>query len=114
MNTTSTGRQAEDAAANFLKDHGFSILCQNWRKPQCEIDIVAKKKNRIYFVEVKYRKSTDFGGGLDYITPKKQKQMQFAATTWCAYNNWTGDFCLSAIEVTGSEFAVTEFLEDIS
>lgn len=113
MNTTSIGRRAENAAVIYLEDQSFLVIDQNWRKPQCEIDIVAKKNNRIYFVEVKYRKSTEFGGGLDYITSKKQKQMHFAASTWCTYNNWAGDYCLSAIEVTGNNFIVSEFIEDI-
>lgn len=113
MSSTSTGRKAEDAAVEYLRRKGYKILDQNWRKPQCEIDIVAKKNNRIYFVEVKYRKSDDFGGGLEYITPKKQKQMDFAAKMWCAHNNWTGDFSLSAVEVTGPTMTMTEFLSEI-
>jgi ribonuclease HII len=114
MSTTSIGRQAEDAAALYLKQKGYKIIDQNWRTRWCEIDIVAKKDNIVIFVEVKYRKSDDFGGGLEYITPKKQKQMVFAAEFWVSSNTWKGDYNLSAIEVTGPKFEITEFLEDIS
>lgn len=111
--STNTGRQAEDAAAKFLLSKKFEVLAQNWRTRWCEIDIVAKKKKIVYFVEVKYRKSSDFGGGLEYITPTKLKQMKFAAEFWISNNDWSGDFRLSAIEVSGLDFKITKFIESI-
>lgn len=113
MTTTSTGKAAEDAATEYLRQKKYKIIDRNWRTRQCEIDIVAKKKNTIYFIEVKYRKSADFGSGLDYITPKKQKQMAFAAIMWVSAHDYDGDYKLSAVEVTGSNFFITEFIEDI-
>lgn len=113
MSTTSTGRAAEDAAAAYLKNLGYKILDQNWRTRWCEIDIVVKKDDAVSFVEVKYRKSDEFGGGLQYITPAKQKQMAFAAQFWVSSNNWDGDYNLAAVEVTGPEFEITEFLDSI-
>ncbi len=113
MTTTSTGRQAEDAASEYLRSKKFEVMSQNWRTRWCEIDIVAKKKKIVYFVEVKYRKSSDFGGGLDYITPTKLKQMKFAAEFWISNNDWSGDYRLSAIEVDGLDFEITKFIESI-
>lgn len=113
MTTTNTGRAAEDAAAKFLRDKGYKIIEQNWRTRWCEIDIVANHKNRVYFVEVKYRKSSTWGSGLDYITKKKLEQMTFAAEFWVSNNGWNGDYSLSAAEVTGNEFEVTNFLPEI-
>ncbi len=110
MTTTNTGRAAENAAAEYLKSKGYKILEQNWRTRWCEIDIVAKKDNKVYFVEVKYRKSAAWGSGLEYITPKKLKQMRFAAEFWVSNNNWSGDYYLSAIEVMGDNH-VTEHIE---
>lgn len=111
--STSTGRQAEDAAAQYLSSKKFEILSQNWRTRWCEIDIVAKKKKIVYFVEVKYRKSSDFGGGLEYITPTKLKQMKFAAEFWVSNNDWSGDYRLSAIEVSGIDFKIRDFLQQL-
>lgn len=113
MSSTSTGRQAEDAAADYLRSKGYEIIDQNWRTRWCEIDIVARKDERVSFVEVKYRKSEAWGSGLDYITPKKLKQMQFGAEFWVSNNNWSGEYILAAIEVLGSDFAVTNFLTDL-
>lgn len=113
MTTTSLGRQAEAKAALYLKQQGFTVLEQNWRTRYCEIDIVAQKDETIHFVEVKYRASDSWGGGLDYITPNKLKQMGFAAGIWVSANNWQHDYQLAAIEVSGDNFAVTNFLIDL-
>ncbi len=110
--STQAGRTAEDAAAQYLSKLGYEVLDQNWRTRWCEVDIVAKKANEVFFVEVKYRQSDSWGGGLDYITPKKLKQMQFAAEFWASDHKWNGDYHLSAIEVTGCTFQITNFLPD--
>ena len=47
------GRLAEDAAAGFLESHGFTILKRNYRKRSGEIDIIARKGDRIHFCEIK-------------------------------------------------------------
>ncbi len=108
--STETGRAAENAAAEYLIERGFKVLEQNWRTRWCEIDIVAEKDKVVYFVEVKFRKNENWGSGLEYITPKKLKQMQFAAEFWVSNKNWTGDYNLSAIEVTSTDFKITNFI----
>ncbi len=117
MTTFNTGRQAEAAAVGYLKTKSFEILAQNWRTRYCEIDIVAQKSNKknktVYFVEVKYRKTSAFGGGLDYILAKKLKQMRFAAEMWVSENNWNGDYSLAAIEVSGPDFIITQFIDQL-
>ena len=67
---------------------------------------MAKKRKTMYFVEVKYRKDDKHGSGFEYITPKKLKQMEFAARVWLAEQKWEGDCTLAAIAAapTGYEF----------
>jgi putative endonuclease len=113
MTTTNTGRKAERAAANYLEMRGFHILEMNWRRPRCEIDIVARKNNVIYLVEVKYRKNNNQGSGLEYITATKLKQMRYAAESWVDESKYTGEYQLAAIEVAGPEFAIEHFIEDV-
>src|SRR3989338_1199476 len=48
-----TGEIGENIAVKFLVKHGFSILGRNYTKKWGEIDIIAEKKGKIYFVEVK-------------------------------------------------------------
>lgn len=114
MSTTSTGRMAEAAAAQFLEQKGCRIIARNWRTRECEIDIVAERAGIIYFCEVKYRATSRHGSGLAYITPKKVRQMRFAAWQWMrAQTQWQQGYCLSAIEVSGPAFRVTAAIADV-
>ena len=51
--TQKTGEIGENIAVKFLVKHGFTILDRNYTKKWGEIDIVAKKENKLYFIEVK-------------------------------------------------------------
>ncbi len=51
--TQKTGEIGENIAAKFLMKHGFSIIERNYTKKWGEIDIIAEKANKIYFIEVK-------------------------------------------------------------
>ncbi|HVO86769.1 MAG TPA: YraN family protein [Candidatus Binatia bacterium] len=104
--TTSAGKAAEAAVAEHLKKTGYEIIEMNWRRRVCEIDIVAKKDKVIYFTEVKYRSSDAQGSGLDYLTDKKLKQLEFAAQLWVAENNWPGDWRLLGAAVNSSKLNV--------
>jgi putative endonuclease len=53
------GKIGENIAKTFLVKQGFSILDLNYRTRYGEIDIVAKKDNKIHFIEVKSIKVTD-------------------------------------------------------
>ena len=76
------GRQAEHAAADYLRRNGYDVISQNWRTKTCEIDIVARRDRAIYFVEVKYRRSDESGDGLAAITATKLAQMKYAAKVY--------------------------------
>ena len=82
--TRAIGDAGEQTAADWLAADGHEIIARNWRTRYCEIDIVSMKDGTLYFIEVKYRKNDDFGGGLAAITAKKQQQMRFAAELFIA------------------------------
>ncbi len=104
MTTVSTGLKAEARAANYLQSCGYQVEAKNWRTRYCEIDIIAKRSGVTYFVEVKYRRSSLQGTGLDYITAKKLQQMRFAAEMWVSQKQWQGAYELLAFEISGVEF----------
>lgn len=112
--STSIGRHAEEIAAEYLQSLGFKIIDTNWRTRWCEIDIVASQEGVVYFVEVKYRRRSSSGSGFDYITKRKLSQMGLAARFWVAQNDWQGDYELSAIELTGEDYQVTEFIQALT
>ena len=70
-----TGNKGEKIAADFLKKNGYRIIDKNFRCPLGEIDIVAREKSTIVFVEVKTRKSSELGYPEQAVGIKKQKKM---------------------------------------
>jgi putative endonuclease len=79
------GKLGEEIAAKFLRSKGFKILAQNWRFGKNEIDIVAEEGDYLVVVEVKTRKSSDFGEPETFVTKQKQRFLIRAAN---AYVNW--------------------------
>jgi putative endonuclease len=49
------GKEGERLVVQYLKERGYTILSQNFRKPFGEVDIIAQKSDTIAFVEVKWR-----------------------------------------------------------
>ena len=66
------GVRGEDMAVDFLKKKGYTILCRNYRCRSGEIDIVARKKKTLCFVEVKTRRTRNFGPPQEAVTQRKQ------------------------------------------
>jgi putative endonuclease len=70
-----TGKEGEKIAAAFLKKNGYRIIEINFRCPIGEIDIVAKEKDDLVFVEVKTRNSMELGYPEQAVGIRKQKKM---------------------------------------
>lgn len=111
MTTTDTGRDAEKRVAAYLEGQGHKISELNWRTRWCEIDVISTRKGCVYFTEVKYRGSNEWGGGFDYIDYKKLRQMRFAAEFWLNENDWQGESCLQAAEVDDFDIDIVEVVE---
>lgn len=110
--TKQIGDLAENAASEYLVCAGHKILDRNWKTKFCEIDIVSKHKDVIYFIEVKYRKKPDQGGGLAVITSKKLRQMKFAAEYYALSNQISDtNLRLAAMSLSGQPPEVETFLE---
>ncbi len=56
------GKKGEDIAAKYLERKGFFVVNRNYRKKWGELDIVAEKNGKVYFVEVKTVSRRSFGG----------------------------------------------------
>ena len=76
------GLSAESRAAAFLVAKGFRILARRWRSPAGEIDIVARRKHLLIFVEVKAR--ADFDAAAESVSPRQQQRIAAAAEAWLA------------------------------
>ena len=69
------GRIGEEEAAKFLKNKGFQILERNFRAVRGEIDIIARDKKTLVFIEVKTGVTPGFGEPEERVNQKKQRQI---------------------------------------
>jgi putative endonuclease len=81
------GKKGETVAVRYLKKQGYRIVEQNYRSKVGEIDIIARDKQSLVFVEVKTRSSRSFGSPKWAITPKKQKAISMAALYYLKMTN---------------------------
>ncbi|MGJ5092161.1 YraN family protein [Bradyrhizobium oligotrophicum] len=75
-----TGLSAEARAAALLIAKGYRILAKRFRTPHGEIDIIARKRGLVAFVEVKARASLDDAAYA--VTPRQQRRIIDAAQAW--------------------------------
>lgn len=69
------GAEGEEAAVRFLRKLGAKIIERNLRSPVGEIDIIARLKKQLLFVEVKTRSSQLYGTPAEAVGPRKQQQI---------------------------------------
>ncbi len=82
-----TGILAEDLAAKTLAKKGYQILERNFSNKFGEIDIVARYKDILVFVEVKAKRGVSFGRPEEMINPYKLKKIQRMATIYMEGKN---------------------------
>ena len=82
-----TGDKGENFACNLLKKKGFSIVERNFRTNLGEIDIIAREKDVLIFVEVKTRSSKKFGEPQEAVKYKKQQTIKKVAMCYLKEKN---------------------------
>jgi putative endonuclease len=85
-----TGLSAEGRAAVFLMAKGYRILAKRWRSPYGEIDIVARRRNLLAFIEVKARASLDEAAYA--VTARQQQRIITTAQAWLMAHPEHSDF----------------------
>ena len=80
MNTL--GKEGERIAKEFLKKKGYSILQENYRTPFGEIDIIAREKDVLVFVEVKTRADLTFGSPFEAVNQRKKEKIKKVALSF--------------------------------
>jgi len=105
MNKLQIGKNQENRAVTFLEQLGYFIIQQNFHTRLGEIDIIAKDKDTLVFVEVKYRKSNKFGLGSESISRKKIRTLGLVSQIYIQDNhiNENTDIRFDVIVITGKE-----------
>jgi putative endonuclease len=77
-----TGLSAESRAAAYLVAKGYRIVARRFRSPVGEVDVVARRRDVLVFVEVKARPTLDDAAFA--LQPRQQQRIAAAAGAWLA------------------------------
>jgi putative endonuclease len=77
-----TGQFGEKLALEYLEAQGYSILETNWRHGRSEVDIIAKDRDILVFIEVKTRSYDYFGKPEEFVDKQKEKHLAKAAAAY--------------------------------
>jgi putative endonuclease len=87
MKRREVGILGEKLAQDFLKNRGYDIRETNYRCPEGEIDIIARDKDNLVFVEVRTRTSQEFGSPEESITPAKMRHLRAVSSHYLQTHN---------------------------
>lgn len=83
------GKWGEELALKKVKKLGYKCLVQNYRCPLGEIDLIAKDKDFLVFIEIKTRKGSSIGYSKEAVDLRKQRQLSKVALAYMKENNCT-------------------------
>ena len=108
------GARGEKLAVDFLKGLGYEILERNFRCRQGEIDIVAREDECLVFVEVRTKKSCDFGTPEESVTVAKREKLISLANAYIqTLNNPPSSWRIDVVAVELTDDDVISRLEHI-
>ena len=122
-----TGSLGEKIAAGYLQKQGFTVLEMNYLKKWGEIDVVAKKADKIHFVEVKtvsYGTKQELEQAVTHGTWRpeenvhayKIKKLSRAIESWLGEHKWNGDWQIDVIGiriVPRETYATVKYINNI-
>lgn len=107
-NTTKLGELGEDIVVKYLKkDRGWKVITRNFSYKTGEIDIIAKDKDTVVFIEVKAinKKHARFFKPEEHFDYKKRQRVIKTASAYLIQNKYPNDIDyridLAALEIDG-------------
>lgn len=114
MNNKKFGDAGEDLACRYLQKNGYEILERNKHYSRfCEIDIIARYKTTTIFIEVKTRKTDNFGTPFEAITKSKFENIKKGVQYYLSENN-IKSYRIDVIGITIKPELKIEHLKNVS
>jgi putative endonuclease len=76
------GKLGERIAERWLRQRGWHVVERRFRNGRRDIDLVVRRESTVAFVEVKARKGDDFGGPVEAVHWRKQRELKRSAQVW--------------------------------
>ena len=112
-NLRAVGNVGEEIARGHLVRSGFRIVESNWTARAAEIDVIAKDPDgRVWFFEVKFRRTGSSGSAAESFTKKKRHDFFRAVSLYCSKNSLDFDAVgtgLVAIDANRCGYRITRF-----
>lgn len=106
------GHYGERVALEFLEKEGYRILEKNYRCQLGEIDLIARDKNIIAFIEIKSRQGLNFGSPQEAVTHHKQRQIVKVALHYLKQKHLFRDRLLFRFDVVSISPGGIELIKD--
>ena len=109
------GLKGERLAMAFLSSCGWAIEAHRYKLGRHDVDLVIRKDQMVAFVEVKTRRSSTCGSGLEAVSRRKQRDIARVASVWLLRFGRPGDeyrFDLVAIQDAGGAGPMIEHVAD--
>ncbi|QIZ52726.1 YraN family protein [Dickeya zeae] len=106
LNRRNTGDRYEQLARRHLERAGLIFVAANVTVRGGELDLIMRDGNSWVFVEVRYRRNSDFGGAAASITRQKQRSLLHAASVWLSRQGASLDATdcrFDVLAITGSQ-----------
>ena len=87
MSHNDFGRWGEEVAADYLESKGYRILERDWHSGHRDIDIIARTADTVVFVEVKTRRTSDFGEPFEAVNYQKRRNLLSAISHYIRYKH---------------------------
>ena len=116
LTTRQSGTVGENVAEQYLTANGYRILGRNLGCRYGEIDMVAQQGDKLFFVEIKRRRTRTFGQALEAVPLKKQHRIRRTAEYLllknCDWAKMVPFFSVLAIDEDDNGDMKIEFLKD--
>lgn len=99
----SSGKEAEQRAAEILRGHGLREVCRNYLCRGGEIDLIMRDGEQLVFVEVRYRSRSDYGSAAESVNRKKQQRLTLAALHYLQKSGHTGPCRFDVLAIDGKQ-----------
>ena len=103
MNKREKGFKYENLAKIFLINNGLEFVRSNYYSEYGEIDLIFIEGDALIFVEVKYRKNSDYGFAEESVTQAKLKKIINISLNYISETDWNGGCRYDLVAINGEE-----------
>jgi Holliday junction resolvase-like predicted endonuclease len=102
-------RKSLKAGRLYLDMRRFEIIEQDWHQGKNSIDFIAKKQSTIYFVQISHQKDD---AEVSILSESNLRAKHSASEAWRDESKYDGKYIEATLELIGSKYIVTGFIED--